>query len=104
MYSIIEHMDKYTPKPLDTQDIELPDSLMELAEEMARNVHEVWAQNRMDDGWTYGPLRDDLKKQHPCLVPYDQLPERERDYDRATSIQTLRFIIHSGFDIKHRDR
>lgn len=95
-------MEKYIPKPLDTQDEELSDRLLELAEDMARNVHEVWAQNRLHDGWTYGPVRDDATKQHPCLVPYDQLPEREKDYDRATSIQTLKFIIHSGFDIKPR--
>ena len=66
---------------------------------MAKNVHEVWAQNRINDGWTYGTVRDDVKKQHPGLVPYEELPEREKEYDRATSQETLKFILKSGFSI-----
>lgn len=84
---------------MDTGDIELPAELQKLSEELARNVHEVWSANRRTDGWTYGPVRDDEKKQHPCLVPYDELPEREKDYDRSTSLETLKFILKSGFSI-----
>lgn len=90
---------RYTPEPLDTTDIDLPDSLRSLMESLARNVHEVWAAGRLADGWTYGPVRDDSLRQHPCLVPYDALPESEKDYDRATSLQTLKFILKSGFKI-----
>ena len=90
---------RYTPEPLDTADIDLPDGLLPLMESLARNVHEVWAAGRLADGWTYGPVRDDALRQHPCLVPYDALPESEKDYDRATSLQTLRFILKSGFKI-----
>lgn len=89
----------YVPVPLDTQGVELPAELLPLAEEMARNVHEVWSANRIKDGWRYGPERDDAKKEHPCLVPYDCLPESEKEYDRATSLETLRFILKSGFRI-----
>lgn len=95
-------MKKYIPKPEDTADINLPDELIPLIEKMAKNVHEVWAQNRIDDGWTYGPVRDDAKKQHPCLVAYEDLPNRERDYDRATSQQTLKLILKLGFEISKK--
>lgn len=90
---------QYIPKPVDTTGIELPEELLPLAEELARNVHEVWSANRIADGWSYGPERDDEKLQHPCLVPYDELPEREKDYDRATSAETLRLILSLGFRI-----
>ncbi len=89
----------YTPRPLDTSDVELPEELFPLIEKMAENVHEVWAKNRISDGWTYGPERNDDLKQHPCLLPYSELPEREKDYDRATSQETLKLIIKSGFKI-----
>lgn len=90
---------EYIPSPVDTDGVELPAGLTPLIEDMARNVHEVWARNRMAEGWTYGPVRDDAAKRHPCLVPYDELPESEKDYDRATSQETLKFILKSGYSI-----
>lgn len=95
-------MKQYTPKPVDTTGVQLNDDLLQLAELMAKNVHEVWARTRLDQGWTYGPQRDDAAKHHPCLVPYDQLPEEEKVYDRNTSLETLRFIVANGFDIVKR--
>lgn len=89
----------YTPAPLDTRNIELPKELDELIEEMARNVHDVWAQGRIAEGWTYGEQRDDKQKTHPCLVPYKELPEAEREYDRQTAVQTLKLILKLGFKI-----
>lgn len=96
---ILDKIHEYTPVPADLKGIELPAELCELAEEIARNVHEVWSQNRLADGWTYGPERDDVKKTHPCLVPYDALTEEEKDYDRATSLETLKLIVKLGFKI-----
>lgn len=90
----------YIPKPIDTADITLSAELQELTEEMARNVHEVWSQTRINDGWTYGPERNDAQKKHPCLVPYDDLPESEKEYDRNTSQETLRLILKLGFEIR----
>ena len=89
----------YTPIPFDTTAIELPQELMSLAEQMAKNVHEVWSAGRMADGWTYGEKRDDVLKIHPCLVPYEELSESEKEYDRNTSIETLKFIVAKGFRI-----
>lgn len=89
----------YKPNPIDTSDVELDPEIQALGEQLAINTHEVWAQNRLDDGWVWGPLRDDEKMCHPCLVPYDQLPEREKDYDRATSTEALKLIIKLGYKI-----
>ena len=89
----------YTPTPVDTTNIQLPEELMALAEAISKNVHEVRAQNRIKEGWTYGPVRDDQKRQTPCLVPYDQLPEEEKAYDRNTAFGTLKFIVSQGFEI-----
>ena len=90
---------KYTPRPLDTSDVKLPEELEALVEQMAKNVHEVWAQTRMAQGWQYGAERNDALKRHPCLVAYEQLPEEEKEYDRNTSVETLKLILKLGFDI-----
>ena len=71
---------------------------------MAKHVHEVWAATRIAQGWTYGPERNDAARKHPCLVPYDQLPEEEKAYDRATSQETLKFIMLNGFEITHKNK
>ena len=92
----------YTPQPIDTSAIQLPDELKPLVEQMAKNVHEVWAAGRITDGWTYGAKRDDEKKTHPCLVPYEKLPESEKEYDRQTAINTLKYIISNGFSISKK--
>ena len=75
----------YTPHPADTGDIELSPEILELREQIAKNVHEIWAQARLEEGYTYGAERDDVKKTHPGLVPYEQLSEAEKDYDRRTA-------------------
>lgn len=90
----------YIPKPIDTSDIELSEELLELTEEMAKNVHDVWSAGRIAQGWTWGPKRDDEKKENPCLVPYEELPESEKEYDRYTSIETLKVILSLGFKIE----
>ncbi len=89
----------YVPQPMDTKDIQLPEELSVLVEQMAKNVHEVWAQSRMEQGWTYGAERSDALKQHPCLVPYEELPEVEKAYDRDTALETLKLICKLGFKI-----
>ena len=89
----------YRPEPVDTSDVTVPEELMELVEEMSRNVHEVWARSRMDQGWTWGEQRDDERKKHPDLIPYDELTEEEKDYDRDTSLQTIKLILKLGFKI-----
>ena len=91
----------YHPHPIDTSHVELPDELQQLVEQLARNVHENWALDRIKEGWTLGPERNDVLKQHPCLVDYDDLPESEKDYDRHTAVETLKVILLSGWTINH---
>ena len=92
-------MKKYIPNPVDTKSVDLPKGLESLVEEMSKNVHEVWAQTRISQGWTYGEERNDAEKKHPCLVPYEELSEEEKVYDRNTSLETLKLIIKLGFKI-----
>lgn len=92
----------YTPQPLDTSDISLPKELELLVEQMSKNVHEVWAQTRISQGWKYGAERNDALKLHPCLIPYEELPESEKEYDRNTSVETLKLILKLGFKIDRK--
>ncbi len=89
----------YIPQPIETSAIQLPEELNPLVEQMAKNVHEVWAAGRIADGWKYGATRNDEQKTHPCLVPYEELPESEKEYDHQTAIGTLKFILAQGFSI-----
>ena len=96
-------MTTYTPKPLDTSRVNLPSSLTPLLEQLAENTHDVWAATRISQGWTYGLNRDDANKKHPCLVPYADLPESEKEYDRKTAAETLKAIVAMGYVIHETD-
>jgi hypothetical protein len=89
----------YVPKPIDTSGIALDRDILALGELLAKNTHEVWAAGRIAEGWTYGPARDSEKKTHPCLVPYEELPESEKEYDRATSLESLKVVRSLGYAI-----
>ncbi len=87
----------YWPSPQDVDGFRLSDDLSALAETLAENTHEIWAQARLAEGWRYGPRRDDERKLHPCLVPYAELPESEKEYDRLTALNALRLVGKLGF-------
>ena len=89
----------YTPKPIDTDNVKLPEDLIQLTEEIAEQVHEVWAQGRIKEGWKYGETRDDKNKTTSCLVPYSELPDSEKEYDRRTALETLKLIVALGYRI-----
>lgn len=89
----------YIPQPVNTNEVVLPEELILLSEQISKNVHEVWSKNRMEQGWTYGEQRNDEKRETPCLVPYEELSEEEKDYDRNTSQETLKLILKLGFKI-----
>ena len=92
----------YEPKPIDTSDIILPEELLALTDKIAENVHDVWAAGRLEQGWTYGLIRNDERKETPCLVPYNELPESEKEYDRNTALETIKLIMKMGYLI-HRN-
>jgi len=89
----------YTPYPIDTSEIELSDDILALSDFLAKNTHEVWAAGRIAEGWTQGLKRNDEKKEHPCLVPYEQLSENEKTYDKSTALETLKVILKLGYTI-----
>jgi hypothetical protein len=90
----------YRPAPIDTAQIRLPREIEALTERLARNAHEIWSQQRLAAGWRLGPQRDDATKQHPCLIPYEELPESEKIYDRSTAMETVKAILALGFRIE----
>lgn len=93
----------YIPEPLPISDVAVPDDIAYLTELLAKHTHDIWAMQRIKDGWSYGPQRDDSKKEHPCLVLYEDLPNSEKEYDRNAAIQTLKAIISLGYRIEKID-
>lgn len=93
----------YEPYPISLDDVQLDDDLTELQEAIAENAHEIWAKARIEQGWTYGTERNDLKKETPDMVPYCNLPESEKLYDREMAMQTLKLVKKLGFEIKKID-
>ncbi|GBG26261.1 Ryanodine receptor [Hondaea fermentalgiana] len=89
----------YVPHPQNTDNIELSQDLVDLTELLAENTHEEWALQRTQQGWTYGMSRDDEHKLHPCLVPYSELTDEEKEYDRITAMKTLKLLLSFGYTI-----
>lgn len=92
----------YKPKPEDTSNISIPTDLQSLIEKIAENVHEVWAAQRISEGWVYGQVKDSSLKTTPCLVPYNELPESEKEYDRSTAVETIKLVIKLGYEIRKK--
>lgn len=95
---------KYIPNPIDTSDVNLSPEIYELVEKLAENTHDVWAAQRISQGWTYGYKRDDYRKETPCLVPYNELPEEEKEYDRQTAMEAIKVIVKLGFNITNKEK
>jgi hypothetical protein len=91
---------RYKPKTIDTVHVQLPSDLGELVERLAENNHDHWARKRIEEGWRYGVKRDDDAKEHPDLVPYGELSESEKEYDRKTVVEVLKAIIALGYEVK----
>lgn len=89
----------YTPNPIDTSNVTLSPELVKLANLLSANVHDVWAVGRIKEGWTYGPTRDDAKKETPCMVPFEELPDSEKSYDLNTTFETLKVLVKLGYTI-----
>ena len=95
-------MNAYPPAPIDTSDVELPEELLRLIEQLAANAHENWAKHRIAEGWRWGPARSDPDRTHPDLIPYRELPEPAKHYDRLAVSEMLRAIIALGYRLERR--
>ncbi|MCA9270532.1 MAG: hypothetical protein KDA41_18750 [Planctomycetales bacterium] len=98
----IRRRTQYRPSPIDTSNVALPPDVEELIERLAEHNHQIWALGRLADGWVFGTARDDANKNHPCLIPYEDLPESEKDYDRHTAAEVLKAIIALGYRLEKR--
>ncbi|HTL28567.1 MAG TPA: RyR domain-containing protein [Tepidisphaeraceae bacterium] len=90
----------YTPRPIDTSRVAVDPELQRDIEVLSRNVHELWAQQRSSEGWVYGPLRDQARKAHPGLVPFDSLDAIEQNYDRLIASQTVKALRTLGYQFR----
>ena len=95
---LISNNKEYIPHPINLNDVDVEDELLELREAIAENAHEVWAETRRNEGWTYGPVRNDAKKQHPDMLPYNLLPESEKEYDRIMAMNTIKLVKKLGWE------
>lgn len=93
-------MSAYQPRPIDTSRVTLSPEIAALTEQLAENAHDLWARQRLAEGWRWGPVRDDAHKRHPCLIPYADLPETEKAYDRQAAMETLKAIVALGYGIE----
>uniref|UniRef100_A0A670JW45 Ryanodine receptor 3 n=1 Tax=Podarcis muralis TaxID=64176 RepID=A0A670JW45_PODMU len=91
----------FIPCPIDTSQIALPFHLEKIRDKLAENIHELWGMNKIELGWTYGKIRDDNKRQHPCLVEFSKLPETEKNYNLQMSTETLKTLLALGCHIVH---
>ena len=94
---------EYRPQPIDMTAVVLADELLLLVERLARHAHDLWACQRLADGWRWGEARCDIKKEHPCLVPYEMLAESEKEYDRLASIGVLKALLSLGYSVMKLD-
>jgi ryanodine receptor 2 len=90
----------YSPRPIDTSHVQLGDDIQPLIERLAEHNHDLWGAQRIKDGWRFGPTRNDAAREHPCLIPYADLPESEKEYDRIAAIGTLKAILALGYEIQ----
>ena len=89
----------YHPNPVDASDVSFSPEFDEILEIIAKNVHDTWAQQRIKEGWRWGLNKDDREKTTPLLVPYEELQEEEREYDRITARQTIKQLLMHGYRI-----
>lgn len=103
MVQVLQSVEDYEPQPINLGDITLTDELLELREAIAENAHDVWADARIREGWSYGQERDDTNKKHPDLIPYSALPDSEKEYDRLMALDTIKLVKKLGFEIIKRE-
>jgi class 3 adenylate cyclase/tetratricopeptide (TPR) repeat protein len=90
----------YEPKSLDLTRVQIPADLNNLVEQLSEITHDNWLKQRLADGWRHGQSRNDLLKEHPCIVAYDELPESEKEYDRKISLGVIQAMLALGYRVE----
>lgn len=103
LIQVLQSVEEYVPHPIDVDTIPLDGDLEELQEAIAENAHDVWADARIREGWSYGEERDDEKKHNPDIKPYTALPDSEKEYDRIMAFNTIKLVKKLGYDIVKRN-
>jgi hypothetical protein len=91
---------RYTPHPVDTSRVKLPSGVLDMCELIAENCHEVWSVGRIAQGWRWGPVRDNARKLHPDLIPYSDLTEETKQYDRDTAFASIKVVLAMGYVVE----
>jgi hypothetical protein len=91
-------MSEYRPKKIVPAEA-LRAELADVIEDLAERVHDGWAAQRISEGWSFGVTRDDARREHPGLVPYSELSEVEKEYDRITALTTLSALAELGYRV-----
>jgi hypothetical protein len=89
------------PSPADGATVSFTDAEVET---LAQMEHERWNEAKRRQGYRYGPVRSDVPpKAHPFLIPWDELPESEKDKDRDPSREIPQFLGSVGFHVFRLD-
>ena len=87
----------YKPQPLDLSAVALTSKLDELVEQLAENTHNIWARERIQQGWTYGLNEDPDLNRSPHLVSYSNVDEAIKKANRDTASETVRTLLVYGY-------
>ncbi|XP_071665440.1 ryanodine receptor 3 isoform X10 [Patagioenas fasciata] len=94
----------YKPAPLDLSEVKLLPSQEFLVDKLAENAHNVWAKDRIKQGWTYGIQQDLKNKRNPRLVPYALLDERTKKSNRDSLREAVRTFAGYGYSVEPPDQ
>ncbi|MCP9259463.1 Ryanodine receptor 44F [Dirofilaria immitis] len=87
-----QNTEPFVPVLVDISNVVLPEFAMEIHEKLAENLHELWAMRKIELGWSYGEVRDQKTRRHPCLTSFQQLPQNEKTYNINLAIDTMKTI------------
>ncbi|KAL4238125.1 Ryanodine receptor 2 [Mactra antiquata] len=89
----------FVPLPVDTGSVQLPVYIESVRDKLAENLHEVWAMNKIEQGWSWGESRDDMHRKNPSLTSFEKLPISEKKYVITVSFETLRTLLALGYHV-----
>lgn len=96
-------MTDYNPQPVDLSHVQLPEGMDSLRELLAAHNHDTWAANKMSprNGYVYGKETNDQADPptHCDLIPYEDLDDEKKKWDRDTAEASIRLLIHLGYTI-----